>query len=565
MQLGPGSRIADRYTVVRPLARGGVAAVWLVRHDTLRIDYALKVLNVATTNLGERLVNEARVQATLQHSNVVRAVDVVTVPGGVGIVLEYVAGPSLRTLLAHRRLSPLEVHLLFRGIAAGVACAHRAGLVHRDLKPANVLLQVEPELVPKVTDFGLAKVFVEAPGDRHATRTGSALGTPAYMAPEQVRDSSRVDARADVFALGTLAYEMLTGRRAFEGEDTADTLTRVKEVRYVSLSELLPDAPPRMVSAIEGALVADPARRLASVDELLERWGDDVVPPAVIAGLRHDLGAMRTARMSTTSSCDSALIDQTWSEPRSGQTQTSWNEPIDGLTTEETTAVPHGPGSAALGAFGASSRAPMVYGWVGFGLGAAAFALLSVPLLVFRQLDLSQTPPAAQITLNPAGLNPAGPTATPSQAQKAVQELTFLLTDVGTESIRGQKDLQWLRHTLPAHEAEADRKLAELEARFPDNEVVLQARYQAAMMHFLSYTYRAWVQIPPDLPDSERHVWEQALQEEIRPGAQRALQEARARFDALAHTDHPAAPDSLWPRMGRQMTAQIDNIPPQPR
>lgn len=547
MQLGPGAKIADRYTVIRPLARGGVGSVWLIRHDSLRIEYALKVLNVANATLGGRLINEARVQATLQHSNVVRAVDVVNVPGGMGIVLEYVAGPSLRALLALRNLAPLEVHLLFRGLAAGVACAHRAGLVHRDLSPANVLLQVEPELVPKVTDFGLAKVFAEA--DRHTTHTGTTLGTPAYMAPEQVRDASRVDARADVFALGALAYEMLTGVRAFEGEDTADTLTRVKEVRYIKITERMPDAPPRMVAAIEGALVADLAARIGSVDELLERWGDDVVPPAIIASLKRDLG-----QLSASASTDSSLIDQTWSDTRSGQTQTSWNEPLpaEPMAVVRSRAMPRWVALAA-----------------GFGLFGLGVGSTTAWQLVTQEGTTSPASPALSSSTAPLGAISAvvpsivTPELTPvmNPSQKAAQSLTFLVTDLSTESIKGQKDLIWLTKTLPVRIKEADRLLADIETRFPESEPLLQARFQAAMIHFLGYSYRSWIQPPQGVPEAERLVWERAIRDEIRPAAMTSLDEARARFEALSVTTHPAAQDSIWPRSSRQMMAVIDEIP----
>src|SRR5690606_39000326 len=126
------------------------------------------------------------------------------------LVMDLVDGPSLDDLMYQRRLSVAEVDELARGILAGVAEAHRHGFVHRDLKPANVLLKPIPGgFTPKVADFGIVKALEVSGDGMHATRVGVAMGTPRYMAPEQVRDAKSVDQRADVFSLGAMFYEML--------------------------------------------------------------------------------------------------------------------------------------------------------------------------------------------------------------------------------------------------------------------------------------------------------------------------------------------------------------------
>ncbi len=273
MDLAPGA-VVERYTVEQRLGSGGMAVVWLVRHNQLGTLHAMKVLSVPTASVRKRLRDEGRLQGALRHPNVVAVTDLVDVGGCPALVMEYVAGPSLADLLADQRLTVAQADDLGRGLLLGLEAAHRRGLVHRDVKPGNVLLSVESgSPVPKIADFGLAKVLGGDPsGDPGLTRTGSTLGTPAYMAPEQVRDARSVDARADLFSVGAVLYELLTGARAFRGEDTLELLQNVAAARFVPVRELAPKAPERMAAAIEAALVADPERRVQDCSALLALW-----------------------------------------------------------------------------------------------------------------------------------------------------------------------------------------------------------------------------------------------------------------------------------------------------
>jgi len=271
MDLTAGQQI-DRYTVVRQLGSGGVAKVYEVRHRELHATYALKVLVVSGPNIRERLLTEGRVQATLRHRHIVSVTDVVEVEGQPGLVMEFVDGPDLHQFIYDNHpLSTRDIDHIAVGIIKGVRAAHRADHLHRDLKPANVLMTLEDdEWVPKVADFGLAKVL--DPAAVGATRTGLLMGTPAYMSPEQARDSKNVDARTDVFALGSLLFELAAGRPAFDGEDVVQILTQVANADRPSIDSLRPDLPERMVLAIEGALVTERDDRIASCDQLLKVW-----------------------------------------------------------------------------------------------------------------------------------------------------------------------------------------------------------------------------------------------------------------------------------------------------
>ena len=218
MKLNPGTTV-DRYVVEEILGAGGTAMVYLVRHKSLGTRHALKVLTISSAAIRERMLREGQVQATLQHPNVVAVTDVIEIEGQPGLLMERIVGPSLERALSKYKLAMGDAEVLFHGILSGVRAAHDMGLVHRDLKPANVLLQrTQAGFVPKVTDFGLAKVLEADPAVIH-TRSGIAMGTPSYMAPEQIRDARTVDQRADIWSLGCLLYELMTRRRTFPGDE----------------------------------------------------------------------------------------------------------------------------------------------------------------------------------------------------------------------------------------------------------------------------------------------------------------------------------------------------------
>ena len=267
MLLSPGTRI-DRYEIEAPLGRGGMATVYRVRHTGLGSRHALKVLAAADAAQVRRLQREGRLQSALSHPNVLAVSDLVEVGGAPGLVLEYVAGWTLREALGHGRLTEAQVDWLARGILAGVAAAHAQGLVHRDLKPDNILLAwVDGQPVPKVADFGLA-VLLE--GGTRFTQGG--LGTPGYMAPEQVVDAAAVDHRADVFALGAILYELVTGTVAFPGSNLFVMLERARNGGYRPPRQIAKALPEPWERAIVGALAPDPADRIATVEALAALW-----------------------------------------------------------------------------------------------------------------------------------------------------------------------------------------------------------------------------------------------------------------------------------------------------
>ena len=262
----------DRYAIEAVIGEGGMARVYRVRHTKLDATYALKVLTITSTGLQERLVAEGKAQAKLLHPNVLRVIDVVDAGGAPGLVMDFIDGPDLHEWIEAEPPGVAAALDVFRGIAAGVQAAHEAGLIHRDLKPANVLLETDAggRRIPKVNDFGLVKALVGDKLHSSSTRSGMPMGTPSYMPPEQIRDASTVDERADVFALGCILYELVAHERAFDGTDPIDIFDKVRACDHAPFPEGMPEHVRRTVTA---CLAPERDARPASIAAVLELLG----------------------------------------------------------------------------------------------------------------------------------------------------------------------------------------------------------------------------------------------------------------------------------------------------
>ncbi|MCB9676667.1 MAG: serine/threonine protein kinase [Alphaproteobacteria bacterium] len=259
----PG-RIVDRYEVVGVLGEGGMASVYRVRHTALGSEHALKVLSTEVPAVRERLLAEGRVQAGLDHPHALTVTDVIDVDGAPGLVMELIRGGTLDEWVATDppRAERLRV---FRQIVLAVEAAHANGWIHRDLKPGNVLMKgTGPAAIPKVADFGLVKAVAGARFGSKGTRDGVAMGTPGYMAPEQISDAAAVDARADVYSLGCLLVFLVTGEPAFEGE-VLDVFAKVAAGAHRGLPASDPLHP-----LVERCLARDPDSRPADAGALRE-------------------------------------------------------------------------------------------------------------------------------------------------------------------------------------------------------------------------------------------------------------------------------------------------------
>ncbi|MEL6342366.1 MAG: serine/threonine-protein kinase [Myxococcota bacterium] len=276
MQLQHGTIIEQRYEVVVHIATGGFAEVYRLRD--LRTDrfVALKVLREPGSYLS-RFRREARLLSGLKHPNLVRFIELVDLGRTVGILMDFVDGPTLRQLLRSERPGPQDTMRLGEGILSGMAVAHAAGLVHRDIKPSNILLKrTSSGLIPQIADFGLVKNVKGL--DEVRTVTGTRLGTPGYMAPEQLRDAARADARADVFSLGCVLYELLCGQRPFNDKNPMLYLYSVHTGDFPAPKELNPSLPDELVQLLNESLQTKPGDRPSSAGVLLERWQRATVP-----------------------------------------------------------------------------------------------------------------------------------------------------------------------------------------------------------------------------------------------------------------------------------------------
>ena len=266
-----GATVDEKYRIESLLGSGGMGAVYRATHLQLERPVALKVIRyggLAGQEAEARFRREVLAVARLRHPNVVTVHDAgVTPEAGAYLVMEFVEGRSLRHELAARgRLPAAEAVEIVRQILAGVGAAHRAGIVHRDLKPENVVLERTPDgLVVKVLDFGIAKL-VSASRDALSTAPDSVVGTPTYMAPEQIR-ARPVDGRADVYSIGCMLYEALVGRPPFVAERVEALLYKHVHEKPTPVGDLVPDLPELLRAAVARAMAKEPAARFQSADE----------------------------------------------------------------------------------------------------------------------------------------------------------------------------------------------------------------------------------------------------------------------------------------------------------
>ncbi len=265
MSLPLGARLGP-YEIVAPIGAGGMGEVFRAHDTRLGRDVAVKILPAAVAGRPDRLrrfAQEARAAAALSHPNVVAVYDVHVEGDMPYVVSELLEGETLRDALHRGPLTPRRTIEIAVQVASGLAAAHQKGIVHRDVKPANIFLTTDGRA--KVLDFGLARIVeagdsdevaTQVTGDPH-TQPGTVLGTVGYMAPEQVRGEA-VDARADVFALGTVCYEMLTGRRAFTGETSVEVMAAI--VRF-DPPELPAEVPMALNRVIRRCLEKAPGQR----------------------------------------------------------------------------------------------------------------------------------------------------------------------------------------------------------------------------------------------------------------------------------------------------------------
>jgi serine/threonine protein kinase len=303
-----GEIVGGKYRVQRFLAAGGMGVVYEAQHLLLGRRFAIKFLRPELVKKRESLARfqrEAQAAGALESDNVAAVLDFGIVPDGSPyLVMEYLLGENLERLLAREGTLPLErASELVLQASRGVQCAHAAGIVHRDLKPQNLFTcrrEDGTELV-KVLDFGVAKLgtFDDA---NSATRTGSVLGTPAYMSPEQARGEKSIDHRADVYALGAILYELVSGQRPHPGDSPNAVLHHIATQPPVPLAAARPELPTALLDVVARALAAEPDQRFSSVEGFAQALAPfarrTVWPAPPIERLGARAGASPVARFS---------------------------------------------------------------------------------------------------------------------------------------------------------------------------------------------------------------------------------------------------------------------------
>jgi len=258
----------DRYTIEREIGSGGMATVFLADDRKHHRRVAVKVLRpeLAEALGADRFLREIKIVAGLQHPHILPLYDSGRAGGFLYYVMPYMAGPSLRARLAKGPLPIGDAVRLIRDVVDALVVAHREGVVHRDIKPDNILLSGRSAVV---ADFGVAKALREATAPKDATTAGMALGTPAYMAPEQAAADPNIDHRADLYAVGAVAYELLTGEPPFSGLPPQQILAAQVTQAPVPVRRRRPDCPPALEAVVMKCLAKKPGERWQTAEELL--------------------------------------------------------------------------------------------------------------------------------------------------------------------------------------------------------------------------------------------------------------------------------------------------------
>ena len=271
--LQPGQKLAGRYEIIERIGTGGMGVVYRALDLELSEAVAVKTLRrefVSDSSALARFKSELRLARRISHRNVIRTHDLGETDGMYFITMEYVEGTSVKALITERGKLPVHATLpIAKQLCRALEVAHEQGIIHRDIKPHNMVLA--PDGVLKVMDFGIARLLGRTQG---ITQTGAVIGTPDYMAPEQLLGED-VDVRADIYAVGVVIYECLTGRTPHTADNTMQLISRVLEQTPVPPHELVPEVPRKLSDAVMAALHRDRGQRPRTIVELHDLLGTD--------------------------------------------------------------------------------------------------------------------------------------------------------------------------------------------------------------------------------------------------------------------------------------------------
>jgi len=331
----PGVVVAGKYRVERPLGEGGMGIVVAATHLGLEQHVAIKFLlpEAARNKIAvERFLREARVAAMVKSEYVARVHDVGTLDDGVPyIVMEHLDGSDLGKLIGRSGALPVpETSEIALQACEALAEVHAAGIVHRDLKPSNLFVtrRADGSPVVKLLDFGISKLTIGAQDsspDPGLTATTTIMGSPSYMSPEQLKSTKEVDPRTDVWSLGAVLFEALSGKQAFAGDSVPQVCAMIASEKPASLSHLRPGLPADLVRAIEGCLEKDPDKRISLVNlaAVLARTAPQRARP-LLERIEATLGTQATRPRADTSPRDLPVLPLATAD----QARSEWPQPI---------------------------------------------------------------------------------------------------------------------------------------------------------------------------------------------------------------------------------------------
>ncbi len=413
MTSSPGTLIADKYRLDRVIASGGMGVVYAATHMMLERPVAVKVLRGHLSDdkkAGARLLGEARVVAGLRSDHIAQVIDVGLHDGAPFVVMELLEGCTVHEAV-HKGGPFDETRAADLVIQAchGLAEAHKRGVVHRDVKPSNLFLSRDDDRETlKVIDFGVSKdQFLEKPGEGEATTTGTLLGSPSFMAPEQIRSARDVDGRADVWSLGVVLYFMLTGKRPFEAESLLELMTQIVHEAPRPLRAVRPSTSEILAAVVARCLEKEPALRFPNAAELARALAPLASTRMRALAARVPVAAAMPLR---------EAVPETVSEPAS--------EPVAELPVEETASlrgfVPETTTRARR------PRSLVLVAGVVVGLGVGLSLVLTRPRAAVSPPAVT---PSAPTTIDTTALpSPTPPAAPPSPAVSAPPKVDPPLT-----------------------------------------------------------------------------------------------------------------------------------------
>jgi len=300
------------YRVTKLLGEGGMGAVYLGEHPVIGRKVAIKVLHTALAadkDIVARFFNEARAIHLIGHPNIVEILDFGQTPDGQPyFIMEYLTGEALSEIVARGPIAPPEVAHFADQMCRALTAAHGKGIVHRDLKPHNVqIIEKDGSPFVKILDFGVAKILAAPDGSQSVkTRTGSLMGTPIYMSPEQCKGAGLLDHRTDIYSLGVMIFEMLAGRPPFMAEGIGELFAKHMLEEAPSLLDFAPQTPPSMAAAVMKSLNKELDDRFPSMEDfrkgLLGEVAVAATPGRPGAARRTSVGAPRHGNVATTMS-----------------------------------------------------------------------------------------------------------------------------------------------------------------------------------------------------------------------------------------------------------------------